>query len=143
MSVLEWQMRYESVLKELNSAQTQAGAWKINCEKLQAFKDWVHGYLDTHGVPHHPPGPHGAEGCRIGDRMDWLMQYLEDFKIDAHNHLLLLGAATAERDALAVIAERYRLALLRITFNDYSQADIRAHVADALLCTVEELEGME
>ncbi len=40
---------------------------------LQAFKDWVHGYLDRHGVPHHPPGTHGAEGCRIGDRMDWLM----------------------------------------------------------------------
>jgi hypothetical protein len=45
-------------------------------DKLQAFKDWVHNYLDTHGVPHHPPGPHGAEGCRIGDRMDWLMSRL-------------------------------------------------------------------
>jgi hypothetical protein len=42
-------------------------------EKLQRFKDWVHNYLDRHGVPHHPPGTHGAEGCRIGDRMDWLM----------------------------------------------------------------------
>ena len=41
--------------------------------KLQAFKDWAHAYLDRHGVPHHPAGPHGAEGCRIGDRMDWLM----------------------------------------------------------------------
>lgn len=42
-------------------------------DKLQAFKDWVHRYLDCHGVPHHPPGTHGAEGCRIGDRLDWLM----------------------------------------------------------------------
>jgi hypothetical protein len=42
-------------------------------DKLQAFKDWVHGYLDGKGVPHHPPGTHGAEGCRIGDRMDWLV----------------------------------------------------------------------
>lgn len=42
-------------------------------DKLQAFKDWVHNYLDRHGVPHHPPGTHGAAGCRIGDRMDWLM----------------------------------------------------------------------
>lgn len=41
--------------------------------KLQAFKDWVHNYLDMHSVPHHPPGTHGAAGCRIGDRMDWLM----------------------------------------------------------------------
>lgn len=45
-------------------------------ESLQAFKDWVHKYLDDHGVPYHPPGPHGAEGCRIGDRMDWLMAKL-------------------------------------------------------------------
>lgn len=45
-------------------------------DKLQAFKTWVHDYLDTHGVPHHPPGTHGAEGCRIGDRMDWLMAEL-------------------------------------------------------------------
>lgn len=42
-------------------------------DKLQAWKDWVHQYLDTHSVPHHPPGPHGAEGRRIGDRMDWLL----------------------------------------------------------------------
>ncbi len=39
--------------------------------KLQAFKDFCHAYLDAHGVPHHPPGIHGAEGCRIGDRLDW------------------------------------------------------------------------
>jgi hypothetical protein len=44
--------------------------------KLQAFKDWVHGYLDAQGVPHHPPGTHGAEGCRIGDRMDWVFEML-------------------------------------------------------------------
>jgi hypothetical protein len=44
--------------------------------KLQRFKDWVHAYLDAQGVPHHPPGTHGAEGCRIGDRMDWLMDRL-------------------------------------------------------------------
>ena len=42
-------------------------------DKLQAFKNFVHGYLDNLGVPHHPPGIHGAEGCRIGDRMDWLV----------------------------------------------------------------------
>lgn len=41
-------------------------------DKLQAFKTWVHAYLDGQGVPHHPPGTHGAEGCRIGDRMDWV-----------------------------------------------------------------------
>lgn len=45
-------------------------------DKLQAFKNWTHQFLDAHGVPHHPPGTHGAEGCRIGDRMDWLMEQL-------------------------------------------------------------------
>jgi hypothetical protein len=60
-----------------NSEQAQLAA---QAKKLQAFKDWVHGYLDAHGVPHHPPGPHGAEGCRIGDRMDWLMAKLAELK---------------------------------------------------------------
>jgi hypothetical protein len=49
-------------------------------DKLQAFKDWVHAYLDQHGVPHHPPGTHGAEGCRIGDRMDWLMNLVDELR---------------------------------------------------------------
>lgn len=63
-----------------------AGAWptairraiaaEAEVVRLQAFKDWVHSYLDAQGVPHHPPGTHGAEGCRIGDRMDWLMSKL-------------------------------------------------------------------
>lgn len=46
-------------------------------DKLQAFKDWVHAYLDAQDVPHHPPGAHGEHGCRIGDRMDWLMEKLQ------------------------------------------------------------------
>lgn len=44
------------------------------CDKLQSFKDWVHAYLDGKGIPHHPPGVHGAEGCRIGDRMDYVFE---------------------------------------------------------------------
>jgi hypothetical protein len=49
-------------------------------DKLQAFKDWVHAYLDGKGVPHHPPGTHGAAGCRIGDRMDWVWAELDDVR---------------------------------------------------------------
>lgn len=60
--------------------------------KLQAFKDWVHAYLDGKSVPHHPPGPHGAEGCRIGDRMDWVWSNLAaarpaDAKLSIHERL--------------------------------------------------------
>lgn len=38
--------------------------------ELEAFKKWVHDYLDGMGIPTHPDGPHSKEGCRIGDRMD-------------------------------------------------------------------------
>lgn len=48
-------------------------------DKLQAFKDWVHAYLDAQGVPKEfPDGPHTREGCRVGDRMDWLVKQLEE-----------------------------------------------------------------
>ncbi len=82
-----------------------AELWQVKAErdKLQAFKDWCHSYLDTHGVPHHPPGPHGAEGCRIGDRMDWLMAKLANAE-QAADHIA--AEDRAERDALAVTAER-------------------------------------
>lgn len=47
--------------------------------KRQEFKDRVHAYLDQHGVPHHPAG---AAGCRIGDRMDWLMTKIKQQEAD-------------------------------------------------------------
>ncbi len=57
-------------------------------------------------------------------------------------------ALQAERDGLAVANERQRLALLRIarlshSLLDVLAGDIRRIVADALLCTVEELEAKE
>lgn len=64
-------------LAYLKQAMIEWDALVAERDKLQAFKDWTHRYLDSHGVPHHPPGTHGAEGCRIGDRMDWLMAKLE------------------------------------------------------------------
>ncbi len=49
--------------------------------KLQTFKDWVHAYLDAQGVPKEfPDGPHSREGCRVGDRMDWLVTRLKEEK---------------------------------------------------------------
>lgn len=49
-----------------------------NYEKMRAFKDWVHSYLDARGVPaEFPEGRHTAEGCRIGDRMDHVFTELE------------------------------------------------------------------
>lgn len=43
-------------------------------DRLAAFKAWVHGWLDQHGVPAEiPDGPHSKEGCRVGDRLEWLL----------------------------------------------------------------------
>ena len=58
--------------QQLDRMDREKAELKAERDKLQAFKTWVHEYLDAHGVPHHPPGTHGAEGCRIGDRMDWV-----------------------------------------------------------------------
>lgn len=51
------------------------GGWDslaLHRDMLQRFKDFVHARLDAAGVPTHPNGPHSAEGCRIGDRLDLL-----------------------------------------------------------------------
>lgn len=46
---------------------------------LQKFKEWVHAYLDAQGVPREfPDGKHTKEGCRVGDRLDWLMVQLKE-----------------------------------------------------------------
>ena len=48
---------------------------------LQAFKDWVHAYLDVHGVPKEfPDGKHTREGCRVGDRMEHVFAELEGLR---------------------------------------------------------------
>lgn len=72
----------EKVRLELGNEQLTADLARVTAErdKLQAFKDWVHAYLDGKGVPFHPPGTHGAEGCRIGDRMDWVFAQFDGLR---------------------------------------------------------------
>jgi NTP pyrophosphatase (non-canonical NTP hydrolase) len=88
------------------SAQPEQQAEQI--AKLQRFKDWIHAYLDAQGVPHHPPGTHGAEGCRIGDRMDWLMDRLR--KAESQQAEQGDGEKPATEAAL--------------TFNDFRRANV-------------------
>jgi hypothetical protein len=46
-------------------------------DKLQAFKNWIHDYLDAQGVPRDPdPEGNARHGCRIGGRMSWLVSRL-------------------------------------------------------------------
>lgn len=49
-------------------------------DALAKFKAWVHDYLDGKGIPHHPPGTHGAAGCRIGDRMDYVFAERDELR---------------------------------------------------------------
>jgi hypothetical protein len=64
-------------------------------EALRRFKDFVHDYLDLHSVPYHPSGPHGAEGCRIGDRLDWLLHQISALR--AENEALRAGLEEVAR----------------------------------------------
>ena len=43
-------------------------------DKLQKFKDYVQARLDAMGVPADPDSPHKAEGCRVGGRLDWVAE---------------------------------------------------------------------
>lgn len=64
-------------------------------DALQRFKDFVHRRLDTAGVPTHPDGPHSKEGCRIGDRLDLVIE-----KHEAELAKAWEAAATAQRAAI-------------------------------------------
>jgi Zn ribbon nucleic-acid-binding protein len=49
--------------------------------KGQAFKSFVHSRFDAIGVPKEfPEGPHSKEGCRVGDRIDWIEDRLKGVK---------------------------------------------------------------
>lgn len=49
---------------------------KDQIQKLQAFKDYVHQRLDEAGIEKEPNGEHSKNGCRIGDRLDIVVNYL-------------------------------------------------------------------
>ena len=70
--------RDEHWSRVLSMQATQAGLRIRELEeqrdKLQAFKSFVHRRLDTAKVPTHPDGKHSKEGCRIGDRLDLVIE---------------------------------------------------------------------
>lgn len=52
-------------------------------KKANAFKEFVHGVLDKADIPTHPEGPHSAEGCRIGDRLDIVLKHRDPLTNEA------------------------------------------------------------
>jgi uncharacterized small protein (DUF1192 family) len=70
------------LIAEIRELRESEAKLKAEVEKLQAFKDWVHNYLDGKGIPENPGGPHSAEGCRIGDRMDYVFAEIAKLKAE-------------------------------------------------------------
>lgn len=63
---------FRKALKKLStSVDNTVSATEIN--KLQAFKDYVHKRLDDARIEKYPNGEHSKAGCRIGDRLDILI----------------------------------------------------------------------
>lgn len=44
--------------------------------KAKAFKEYVHRRLDDAGIPIDPDSPHKEHGCRIGGRLDFILEQL-------------------------------------------------------------------
>ena len=42
-------------------------------KRLIAFKEYVHQRLDEAGIPKDPPGIHSEKGCRVGQRLDLVL----------------------------------------------------------------------
>lgn len=59
---------------DLSALTERLRAVEAERDDLGAFKAYVHRRLDAAGVPAHPNGPHSAEGCRVGDRLDILQR---------------------------------------------------------------------
>lgn len=72
--------RLTSAERERDEARAQLADVTAERDKLAKFKAYVHERLDMAGVPADPDSPHRAEGCRIGGRLDWLIDELEKYK---------------------------------------------------------------
>jgi hypothetical protein len=73
MSLLDECIKKNERIAELEAA---LATERDRAAKGDAFKAWVHARLDQGGVPTHIDGPHSREGCRVGDRMDFVFDSL-------------------------------------------------------------------
>lgn len=118
--------RLERELQQAKDAVViERGEWELQCEraeKAEAFKSYVHQRLDEAGVPTHPDGPHSKAGCRVGDRLDYLIAGVDHgvavwSKVTKQRDQLRRELSAAH-DALGVAMERekeLRAALERAT----------------------------
>jgi hypothetical protein len=94
---------------------------------LQAFKNFVHRRLDEMGVPANPEPPkHALEGCRIGDRLDFI-------QTSERGHI---EASTALRSRL----ERVEAAARAVVANCNAPYDVQRETMHALESILSESE---
>jgi len=82
---MTWDIKSDALLQEVehwksayhNSTDRERGLEK-DIEKLQAFKDYVHKRLDDAGIEKDPESEHKAKGCRIGGRLDIVLNNFKD-----------------------------------------------------------------
>lgn len=86
----DWQRRYLAIQERVRHLEAlvalpcpkdheaRESAALARAEKAEAFKAWVHAYLDKKGVPSVVKDEHLAAGCRIGGRMDWVFALLAE-----------------------------------------------------------------
>jgi hypothetical protein len=61
-------------LRFIALARAALPAWVRRAWAAEAFKRWVHAWLDAAGVPHDPDPEHTrAHGCRISGRLRYLL----------------------------------------------------------------------
>ncbi len=138
----------ENVMDAIARLTNERDHAQAQLEKGLAFKAFVHARFDQMGVPKEfPDGAHTKEGCRVGDRLDWvearmatdlLMQDLADARVaavaadEARKGLIAdLGIALSEREALKVVVANYAAALNRIASWDEPQGSSMDEPASA------------
>lgn len=98
-----WRSLHTDALPLIAALRAERDEARRERDALAKFKAWVHDYLDSKGIPHHPPGTHGEHGCRIGDRMDHLFARIDETKKQ------LAAAVERERgmrEAMELIAQQ-------------------------------------
>lgn len=81
--------------------------------RLSAFKKYVHQRLDEAGIPEDPPSVHQAHGCRIGGRLDLVLNgglYLteEIWGIETKRHRYRRRPDQTESDFVNFVVERMK-----------------------------------
>lgn len=91
----------------VKAAELYAQQFKDEATKLQAFKDYVHKRLDDAGVPIDPESPHKEKGCRIGGRLDVVLE--EKAKLIEFIKVQSGGISNISMSSRAILDEVYRM----------------------------------